>query len=156
MTLIRKLNFEKDLIITLIYSIEEFSHEEKKLSADVIRDAQTDSDYQIFVATDDNNKNVPIGFICFGKIPLTKNAFDLYWVAVEKSRRRRGVAHSLHEKAIEEIKKQNGKIIRVETSSSKKNKDARSFYETLNYDRVSKILDFYDSNDDLVTYILEL
>src|SRR5256885_7778788 len=58
-----------------------------------------------------------LGYVCFGPTPLTESTYDLYWIAVDKSRLRGGVGKRLLRFAEEEIVRRGGKMLLVETSS---------------------------------------
>ena len=44
-----------------------------------------------------------LGYVCFGPTPLTESTYDLYWIAVDKSKHRGGVGKKLMKFAEEEI-----------------------------------------------------
>src|SRR3954463_11886396 len=58
-----------------------------------------------------------LGYVCFGPTPLTEWTFDLYWIAVDKSKHRGGVGKRLLKFTEEEIARRGGTMLLVETSS---------------------------------------
>src|SRR5207237_1091158 len=56
-----------------------------------------------------------LGYVCFGPTPLTDSTYDLYWIAVDKSKLRGGVGKRLLRFAEEEIVRRGGQMLLVET-----------------------------------------
>ena len=52
-----------------------------------------------------------LGYVCFGPTPLTESTYDLYWIAVDKSKHRGGVGKRLMKFAEEEIARRGGKYV---------------------------------------------
>src|SRR6202049_2025179 len=78
-------------------------------------------------ARDEGNSEV-LGYVCFGPTPLTESTFDLYWIAVDKSKHRGGVGMRLLKFAEEEIARRAGKMLLVETSSQETYGGATQIY----------------------------
>ena len=49
-----------------------------------------------------------MGYVCFGPTPLTESTYDLYWIAVDKSKHRGGVGKRLMKFTEEEIARRGG------------------------------------------------
>jgi ribosomal protein S18 acetylase RimI-like enzyme len=85
------------------------------------------------------------GYVCFGPTPLTESTYDLYWIAVDKSKHRSGVGKRLLKFAEEEVFRRGGKLLLVETSSEK-----------TGYDLVGKIKEYYKPGDDKLIFVKQL
>lgn len=92
------------------------------------------------------------GYICFGPVPLTSGAWDLYWLAVDVSRRGQGIGAALTGAAEAEITRQSGYLALVETSSRADYDTARHFYERQGYEVAARILDFYAPGEHKLIY----
>ena len=92
-----------------------------------------------------------VGYICYGRVPMTQGAWDLYWLATDPSFRRQGIAANLCKAMEAEIKDLGGTVIRVETSSTDGYGAAQSFYERNGYPERCRIPNFYKPGDDLIT-----
>jgi ribosomal protein S18 acetylase RimI-like enzyme len=92
------------------------------------------------------------GYLCYGPTPLTHGAWDMYWCAVSPTMQGRGIASTLFTMAADDIRKQGGRLILIETSSNPNYKAARSLYITLGYRHVSTIPDFYNQGDNKETF----
>jgi ribosomal protein S18 acetylase RimI-like enzyme len=90
------------------------------------------------------------GYICYGQTPCTVGTWDIYWVAVAGDKRGQGIGAALTKKAEEDIRKAQGRLILIETSSSPIYENTRRFYRDQGYEFVARIPDFYAPDDDLI------
>jgi len=89
----------------------------------------------------------PVGWICFGQTPCTIGTFDIYWIAVDPNIQRCHIGSKLLEFAENQITKQGGRIMIIETSGSEKYKPTQKFYEKNGYILAANVDDFYAEND---------
>lgn len=108
------------------------------------------SDYNFLAAKENGNFS---GFLCYGPTPLTSHTFDLYWIAVSKNFQRKSIGNLLLKECEEKVKKEGGKILVVETSSTKRYEKARRFYVKNGFKKVAEIKDFYKKNDNKIIYV---
>src|ERR1700680_3637621 len=106
-------------------------------------------------ARDEGNSEV-LGYVCFGPTPLTESTFDLYWIAVDKSKTRGGAGKRLLKFAEEEIGRRGGKMLLVETSSQETYGGTIQFYEKTGYELVGKIKEYYKPGDDKLIFAKRL
>jgi ribosomal protein S18 acetylase RimI-like enzyme len=104
-----------------------------------------ESEYIIQIAEDDGEL---AGYICYGETPCTVGTWDIYWVAVARGKRGRGIGKALSEAAEAGIKKARGRLVFIETSSTPLYENSRSFYLGRGYEIVARIADFYMPGDD--------
>lgn len=97
-----------------------------------------------------------LGYVCFGPTPLTEATYDLYWIAVDKSKHRGGVGKQLLKFAEEEIARRGGQMLLVETSSQETYGGTVQFYEKTGYVLVGKIKDYYKVGDDKLIFVKKL
>lgn len=97
-----------------------------------------------------------LGYACYGPRPLTCGTFDLYWIAVDRSVRRRGVGRRLLAAVEEAIRKLGGRLIVVETSGQPEYEATRRFYRANNYLLEATLKDFYREGDDLLIFTKRL
>ncbi|MCX6357891.1 MAG: N-acetyltransferase [Candidatus Aureabacteria bacterium] len=121
-----------------------------ELVDDTIRRGHRESDYVALCA------ELPgtgvVGFLCYGKTPLTQATYDLYWIVTDIAHRGRGVGKQLlcH---LEDILRERGTALLVaETSSLPAYAQARGFYQRKGFREESRIRDFYAPGDDRVIY----
>ncbi|MDD4957475.1 MAG: N-acetyltransferase [Candidatus Omnitrophica bacterium] len=94
-----------------------------------------------------------VGYLIFGRTPLTDFGWDIYWLVVDKAHQGTGLGKKLLAKAEEKMFKEVPRaIIRVETSSRKEYLLARRFYVGQGFREVGLIDDFYSNDDGIVIY----
>jgi ribosomal protein S18 acetylase RimI-like enzyme len=89
-----------------------------------------------------------VGYICYGETPCTVGTWDIYWTAVDRGKRGKGIGKLLWEKAEAEIKQAGGRLAIIETSSTPLYENTRNFYLSRGYETVARITDFYVPGDD--------
>ncbi|MFL5510752.1 MAG: GNAT family N-acetyltransferase [Gemmatimonadaceae bacterium] len=97
-----------------------------------------------------------LGYVSFGPTPLTESTYDLYWIAVDKSKHRGGVGKRLLKFTEEEIARRGGTMLLVETSSQETYGGTIQFYEKTGYELVGKIKDYYRTGDDKLIFMKKL
>jgi GNAT superfamily N-acetyltransferase len=111
--------------------------------------------YEALVATpgeEADGSARPIGYVCFGRTPMTEAAYDLYWLVVAEAVRGQGVGRALLAATEQHLRGLGARTVRIETSSLEGQGGACRFYEHTGYGRVGVIPDFYRSGDDLVIF----
>ena len=93
-----------------------------------------------------------VGFACYGPTSLTQGTFDLYWILVDRSAGRRGIGRGLMARVEEEVRREKGRLLVVDTSGREDYSGTRAFYESLGYVKTAVIPEFYAPGDDLVVY----
>lgn len=107
-------------------------------------------DYYIVVA--ENEQGQVAGYMTYGPTPLTEGTWDLYWIAVAPEAQGRGYGQQLVGWLETEVKKHQGRLVLIETSSQSKYQPTRKFYEKLGYSEIARIPDFYRPGDDRVIF----
>ena len=97
-----------------------------------------------------------LGYVSFGPTPLTESTFDLYWIAVDKSKHRGGVGKRLLKFTEEEVVRRGGRILLIETSSQETYGGTIQFYERSAYELVGKIKEYYKPGDDKLIFAKRL
>jgi ribosomal protein S18 acetylase RimI-like enzyme len=120
---------------------------------DVYLNRPDQQDYQVYTAS---IGDTVAGYVVFGRNTMTDGTFELYWIAVDPARHRRGVGQALMELAEREIARQQGRLISVETSSRDDYRATRSFYSGLGYRRAAVVRDYYAVGDSKVILTKQL
>jgi ribosomal protein S18 acetylase RimI-like enzyme len=97
-----------------------------------------------------------LGYVCFGPTPLTEATYDLYWIAVDKSKHRGGVGKRLLKFTEEEVVRRGGRLLLIETSSQETYGGTIQFYERTGYDLAGRVQDYYKSGDDKLIFAKRL
>ncbi|MCI0453392.1 MAG: GNAT family N-acetyltransferase, partial [Candidatus Dadabacteria bacterium] len=99
---------------------------------------------------------ITLGYICYGKIPLTDALWDIYWVVVSRESQNMGIADMLLTYMEDDLKIEKARALMVETSSRPEYQPARNFYIKTGFIEVCRIRDFYSQGNDKVIYRKDL
>ena len=88
-----------------------------------------------------------LGFACFGPIPCTRGAYDLYWIVVRPDRQGGGLGRRLLTAAEARIAAAGGRRVYIDTSSRAQYAPTRAFYRACGFHQEALLADFYDRND---------
>jgi ribosomal protein S18 acetylase RimI-like enzyme len=153
--MIRKLiRDDRAKIQSILIDTQHFNDDEIKVALELIDvylndDKQTD--YIIYVYEAEDSKQAA-GYICYGKRPLTDWTYDLYWIAVDPNIHGKGLGSRLVKHMEEDLSRNGGKIILIETSGKAEYENERRFYVKNGYEEQTIIKDFYRRGDDLYIY----
>lgn len=92
------------------------------------------------------------GFSIHGPNTMTEGTWDLYWIAVRPQQHRAGLGSKLLHFAEEDVRKQRGRLLLIETSSLPSYAPTRNFYLKHGYEQVATVPDFYADGDSLVIF----
>jgi len=147
---------EKEVYLTITKDTEVFRATEIEVLEGVLEDWQHNpvTNYILF---DEKRNDTILGFIIFGRTPMTEFSWDIYWLVVDKSFQRRGVGKILLKRMQVFIAKTNRTaIVRVETSGRNECKYVRNFYKNAGFTEAARIPDFYSQRDDLVIFFKKI
>jgi len=111
------------------------------------------SGYYILVAED---SSTVVGYICYGPTPLTEGTWDVYWEAVAREKQGQGTGGALMEAAEAKIKKAQGRLAIIETSSTPQYEKSIRFHLGNGYKVIGRIPDFYTPGDDKLIMLKRL
>lgn len=144
-------------MVALLRRIENFTPEEVQVAIELLDEAiarPLQSGYRCIVAVEPQGADeARLGYLCYGKTPMTECTYDLYWIAVDPAARGRGIGKALHGAFETTIVQEGAKNIRVETSKKESYDGTLRFYIELSYVECGRIPDFYRDGDDLVTLL---
>jgi ribosomal protein S18 acetylase RimI-like enzyme len=131
-----------------------FREAEVRTAVEVLDEAlDGDDDYRFLGAFDGD---ALVGYACWGPTPDTAGTFDLYWIAVDRSRQGAGIGTQLVQAVEQRLRTEAGRLIVVETSSRDDYAPTRAFYEARDYQKAATIRGYYAPGDDLVIYVKDL
>lgn len=108
-----------------------------------------DSDYYFVFCDDDAGL---AGYTCYGPVPCTQSAYDVYWIAVRPDLQGKGRGRELMAETERLIAAAGGTQIYVDTSGRPQYDPTRSFYERCGFLTTAVLADFYGPQDDKVIY----
>jgi ribosomal protein S18 acetylase RimI-like enzyme len=101
--------------------------------------------------TDERDGQV-VGFAYYAPDSMTDRTWDLYWIAVQRDIQARGVGSELLRAMEADIRRRNGRIVFIETSSQPSYDATRRFYLKHGYEVGAVLADRYADGDDLVMF----
>lgn len=143
-------------IRTMVAEAGVFSAEEIDVAEELAQDSATlgeKSHYHFILA--DSARGLA-GYTCYGRIPLTDERYDLYWIVTDAKEQRKGIAAELMQHTEAAVRKLGGKAIYAETSSRAIYAPAQRFYEKTGFTLAARVKDFYKTGDDKLLYCIFL
>lgn len=93
-----------------------------------------------------------IGFAYYAPTAMTDRGWHLYWIAVSKQTQARGVGGELLRYSEDDIRRQRGRQLLIETSSLPHYELTRRFYLKHGYEQACVQPDYYADGDDMVVF----
>jgi ribosomal protein S18 acetylase RimI-like enzyme len=143
---------DKPAIMKLLAATPEFKPFEVAVAEEVIDSylkSSYRSGYHILVA---ELEPLLVGYICYGPTPLTEGTWDIYWLVVSREEQSRGIGGALMAFVEDEIKKAEGRLAVIETSSTPEYQRTRRFYQRHGYEVACRLADFYAWGDDKLIF----
>jgi ribosomal protein S18 acetylase RimI-like enzyme len=128
-----------------------FSKEDQEVVEELLLEFLEDPEGDYFFLTSVEDGKVA-GFACYGPTPLTRGTYDLYWICVARSKRRKGHGRALLRAVVRRIRREGGRLITLDTSGRPDFGPTRAFYEREGFKPTARIPSFYRRGDDLVIY----
>lgn len=143
---------DREALVRLIASVELFSAAEKEVAVEVLDSYLENPGRDYFALGAFTQRNVLLGYACYGPTPCTSGTWDLYWIAVSGEARGHGIGTALMEVIERRLVQQHARLVLIETSSRADYEPTRGFYERRGYQVVARVPDFYDVGDDRVIF----
>ena len=111
----------------------------------------------IFAVLETMTPNTKVsGYACYGPVPLTESAYDLYWIVVDPASQGTGLGRRLLQYVEQDVRSRGGGMVLIETSSQESYGATIRFYERSGYDLAARIRNFYKVGDDKLVFQKEL
>jgi D-alanine-D-alanine ligase len=130
-----------------------FSAEESNVAIELLDDRLARgpaSDYRFLIAELDGRI---VGYTAYGRVPLTRSSWDVYWLAVDPAAQGRGIGAALFAETERLIALAGGERIYLETSGRPQYQPTRRFYERRAYVVAATLPDFYAPGDAKVILV---
>ncbi len=130
-----------------------FTNEEIDVAMELVDIALKDQgqkDYKIDCMADDRDQ--PVGYICYGPTPMARGTFDLYWIAVNPNFQRQRVGSKLLDFLGEWVREKGGRMILADTSTMPQYEKTKSFYLRNGFQEVARVPDYYYPGNDRITF----
>jgi ribosomal protein S18 acetylase RimI-like enzyme len=150
---------DRPFIGKMVISTGKFTDVEVATALELVDEALDrgeESGYFFAVLEHGNKHPVVRGYACYGPVPLTQGAYDLYWIAVDPVSQGKGLGSHLLEYVEADVLRRGGRMILIETSSQESYGATIRFYEKAGYELVARIKNFYRVGDDKLVFSKEL
>jgi GNAT superfamily N-acetyltransferase len=94
----------------------------------------------------------PIGFAYYALAAMTDRTWELWWIAVRKDIHARGVGTKLLRYVEEDVRREHGRQLLIETSSLPHYDLTRRFYLKHHYEQAGIKPDYYADGDDMIVF----
>jgi ribosomal protein S18 acetylase RimI-like enzyme len=157
---IRPLEFtDRSPIEAMVISSGKFNEVEIATAMELVDEALESGEESgyIFAVLETTAPNTKVrGYACYGPVPLTESAYDLYWIVVDPASQGTGFGRRLLQYVEQDIRSRGGSMILIETSSQESYGATVHFYERNGYDLAARIRNFYKIGDDKLVFQKEL
>jgi len=143
---------DKPAIMKLLKNTPEFEPDEVVIAEELLDSylsSHSDSGYHVLVA---ELSSKVVGYVCYGPVPLTKGSWDIYWMSITRQQQGKGIGKSLLQTAEQNIRKLDGRLSFIETSSKPSYEKTRRFHVSQGYQQICQVADFYSIGDDKIIY----
>lgn len=93
-----------------------------------------------------------LGYAYYAPAAMTDRTWYLYWIAVKRDIHAKGIGGKLLRHAEDDIRKHNGRVLFIETSSLPHYELTRKFYLKHGYEIIGTLRDYYSDGDDMVVF----
>ena len=104
------------------------------------------------VAVTWDDAGTPLGFAYYAPAEMTDRTWELWWIAVDRTKQGRGLGKALLDAVEADVRKRGGRLLLIETSSTAHYEPTRQFYLKRGYVIAARILDFYADGDGKVIF----
>ncbi|HVS35862.1 MAG TPA: GNAT family N-acetyltransferase, partial [Gemmataceae bacterium] len=108
------------------------------------------------VAVVDERQGRIVGYAYYAPASMTDRTWYLYWIAVAKETQAKGVGAGMLTHAEDDIRRKNGRVLFIETSSLPHYDLTRRFYLKHHYEVAGQLRDYYADGDDMVIFCKRL
>jgi ribosomal protein S18 acetylase RimI-like enzyme len=150
---------DRSFIEKMVISTGKFNDVEVSTALELVDEALArgeESGYLFAVLEYGKKDRAVQGYACYGPVPLTQGAYDLYWIVVDPKSQGKGFGRHLLKFVETDVLRRGGRMVLIETSSQESYGDTVRFYERNGYHLVARIRNFYKIGDDKLMFQKEL
>ena len=120
-----------------------------EIADETISEGMKKSGYYWLKITDEDGI---VAFANYGKDSFSVHSWDLYWIAVHQASRHKKLGSALLKAVEEDVRKQGGKILWIDTSGRPLYASTEAFYRRNGYELQASLKDFYGPDDPKQIY----
>ena len=119
---------------------------------EVLDDYHAESQAEGHVCFTCEQEGKPFGFIYFAPAPMTLGTWEVWWIVVRKDVQARGLGGEMLRFAEDEVRRRQGRVLFIETSSQPLYDPTRRFYLKHGYEEHAVLKDYYAAGDSMVVF----
>lgn len=104
------------------------------------------------VAVTWEDAGVPLGFAYYAATAMTDRTWELWWIAVDRTKQGRGLGKVLLGAVEADVSARGGRLLLIDTSSTPPYEPTRQFYRKCGYVIAGTVPDFYATGDGKVIF----
>jgi GNAT superfamily N-acetyltransferase len=147
---------DRAAILELLGGTGAFQAHELDVAMELVDIALTKPEQQDYHPYVLEEHGLALAYACFGRNPMTRATYDLYWIASRSDRMKQGYGRAMFVFVEQEIKRQGGRLLVIETSSKDTYQGSRDFYTRVGCEFCACLPGFYDEGDDKLIYFKRL
>jgi ribosomal protein S18 acetylase RimI-like enzyme len=93
-----------------------------------------------------------VGYAYYAPDIMTDRTWSLYWIAVARDIQAKGVGSGIMRHVEDDVRRRNGRLLLLETTSLPHSELTRRFYKKQGYAIAGTVKDFYADGDDMVIF----
>jgi D-alanine-D-alanine ligase len=144
---------DREPLEALIRATGFFNPEEIEVALELVDDRLAEGEASHYRFLVGEREGRVAGYACWGPIPGTLAAADLYWIVIHPDFQGQGAGAALLRAAEEWLAAEARARIYVETSTRPQYQPTRAFYLACGYRLVSELVDFYGPGDGKATFL---
>ena len=144
---------DRDSVREIVRSSGFFSSEEISIALELVEERLEKGEKSGYFFLFASQAGRVCGYSCFGPIAGSLYSYDLYWIAVHDSLRRRGIGKDLLSKSETIIRERGGKQVYIETSSRLQYETTLAFYLDNGYRKDAFLENFYAPGDSKIILV---
>jgi Acetyltransferase (GNAT) family. len=121
-----------------------------EIADETIAKGMEESGYYWLKVIDDDGV---VAFANYGKNAFSTHSWELYWIAVHDNSRHKKLGSALLKAIEDDVRKQGGKILWIETSGRPKYAATEAYYQRNGYELAASLKEFYGPGDPKQVYV---
>jgi ribosomal protein S18 acetylase RimI-like enzyme len=129
-----------------------FKEHEVEVLQEVLDDyhARDPESQHVAIVAEDEGRIV--GYAYYAPDIMTDRTWSLYWIAVARDIQAKGVGSTIMRYVEEDVRRRDGRLLLLETTSLPHSELTRRFYKKQGYAIAGTVKDFYADGDDMVIF----
>jgi ribosomal protein S18 acetylase RimI-like enzyme len=144
---------DREAIGRLVRATGFFSAEEEGIAVELIDERLMKGEASGYFFLFAEEKDLLLGYTCFGPIPGSAHSYDLYWIAVDPEAQGKGIGKTLMVESERLMAARGARRVYADTSSRPQYEPTRAFYRARGYVQEACLSDFYGPGEGKIIFV---